>query len=262
MTLILGIRCADGIVLGSDGAATFSQLGTRTIRQPTKKISIIDGCVAVGVSGPVGLAQRFAYAVETLWNDPKKILRSETSPVNAGVLLRRQMWPHLEIEFLAATTAQKVLGPLAQESVITSTLVALPIKKRMELLQFDQQGTPEVVTDLTPFAAVGSGQAIADPFLGFLRKIFFRDRPPSIQGGAFAILWTLRHAIDTNAGGVDDPCQVFVMKNEDCKAKELSPEEREELEESVEAAEKHLLAFRSTIDGSSDVAVEPPPEPG
>jgi 20S proteasome alpha/beta subunit len=40
MTLIIGIKCSDGIVMGADGAATFGSLGQQTIRQGTKKLEV------------------------------------------------------------------------------------------------------------------------------------------------------------------------------------------------------------------------------
>jgi Proteasome subunit len=68
MTLIIGILCADGAVLGADGMATFGAMGQRTIQQPTRKLTKIGPCVAIGTSGPVGLGQRFTASIEELWN--------------------------------------------------------------------------------------------------------------------------------------------------------------------------------------------------
>ena len=71
LTLIVGIKCTDGVVLGADGAATLGVMGTPTVRQAVKKLTIIDRQVVVGVSGPVGLAQRFTNEVEALWTGGK-----------------------------------------------------------------------------------------------------------------------------------------------------------------------------------------------
>lgn len=65
MTLIVGIKCDDGIVLGADGAATLGVMGQSTVRQATKKLDILKESVVVGVSGPVGLAQRIRGEIET-----------------------------------------------------------------------------------------------------------------------------------------------------------------------------------------------------
>jgi len=53
-----------------------------------------------------------------------------------------------------------------------------------------------------PFITMGSGKASADPFLGFLRKVFWPVAPPTIQEGALAAYWTIQHAIDMKVSGV------------------------------------------------------------
>jgi 20S proteasome alpha/beta subunit len=71
MTLIIGIKCEDGIVLGSDGVATFGAMGQRTIRQSLTKLNILEDCIAVGVSGPVGLGQSISGEIQNLWEEKK-----------------------------------------------------------------------------------------------------------------------------------------------------------------------------------------------
>jgi len=59
MTLIVGIICADGIVMGSDTQTTYSAYGTKLLDQ--NKFSIVrfrDSAVLVGESGSVNLANR------------------------------------------------------------------------------------------------------------------------------------------------------------------------------------------------------------
>ena len=60
MTLIIGIQCEDGIVLGADGAATLAtSLGAGTVRQSVKKLTKIGQCIAIGTSGPVWSGSAF-----------------------------------------------------------------------------------------------------------------------------------------------------------------------------------------------------------
>ena len=53
MTLVVGVRCADGVVMGADSAATFGGAGTPTVTQPVRKLDVIDEevIVVLGVSG-------------------------------------------------------------------------------------------------------------------------------------------------------------------------------------------------------------------
>ena len=59
MTLVLAIRCTDGAVLASDGQATFDAVGQPTCR-PVRKLSDLDGRIAWGAAGTVGLHQAVA----------------------------------------------------------------------------------------------------------------------------------------------------------------------------------------------------------
>ena len=54
MTILVGLLCKDGIVIGSDSSATFGTMQNRTIEQPTDKIEIIDGKVIIAGTGQVG----------------------------------------------------------------------------------------------------------------------------------------------------------------------------------------------------------------
>src|ERR1041384_917694 len=89
MTLIIGIRCSNGIVIGSDGAATLSALGQPTATQPTPKLDIFDHKVIVGVSGPFGLGQIIKGQIEEQWKGNK--LSGKSLP-QAMVYLRTQLW--------------------------------------------------------------------------------------------------------------------------------------------------------------------------
>jgi 20S proteasome alpha/beta subunit len=246
VTLIIGIKCSDGIVVGADGAATLGALGTSTVRQPTKKLDILMNSVIVGVSGPVGLGQRIRGEIEALYQDKKL---SNKKPFEAMTIMRETLWKHVSVELQAAASASQAIGPVATRSALCSTLVALAVAKSPCLFQFDQQCAPEEATSDLPFVAIGSGQQIADPFLALLRRVFWKDVAPSIADGIFATFWILDHAIRTHPGGVAEPKQIAVLHRENGTwfAKELSPEELKEHEEAVAAAEASLANFRKEL---------------
>ena len=56
MTLVLAIRCREGVVLASDGQATTDAAGQPT-RQPVRKLFDLGGRIAWGGAGRVGLQQ-------------------------------------------------------------------------------------------------------------------------------------------------------------------------------------------------------------
>jgi 20S proteasome alpha/beta subunit len=261
MTLIVGIKCSDGIALGADGAATFGALGQRTIRQPTTKLEILKENSVIGVSGPVGLGQQ--YSGELL-----KLLESKEFDRGTGQSamskMQRAFRAHCEEAFKGANMAMQGLGQVALQSAIATTLVALPVAGVPRLFQFDQQCAPEEATESLPFVAIGSGQSIADPFLAFLRRIFWPNDLPTLVEGVFAIFWTLQHAIQTNPGGVADPKQIVVLEKSDkgLRARELSQDDTLEHEEAIQEAESALRQLRERLASKAEEpGVEAPPKP-
>lgn len=264
MTLVVGIKCTNGIVLAADGAATYGVMGQSTIRQAVKKkLKIIDGQVIIGTSGTVGLGQRFAGEIETLWRD-KKFSGQSNKPVphhQAMTMIREVLWKHINYEIEVARCSAQTIGPMAIQKCITSTVVALPVSHDLCLFQFDEQGAPEEATDDLPFIAIGSGQHIADPFLAFLRRVLWNDEPPTLSQGILSAVWTLNHAIKTNPGGISDPIQVIKLtkKGTSAKAEELSQGEIEgENIELIEKAESKLGEILEMTASGSDEQTAPP----
>ncbi len=246
MTLIIGIKCSDGVVLGSDGAATFGTLGNTTIRQPIRrKLKIRQQCLVIGTSGPVGLGQRYAHELQELWASKKL---SGAQPEAAMVLISQAFRAHCLAEIEVARQVSSLVGHAAAQSALAHTVVALPLRKKPCLIQFDHQGCPELASEDLPFISIGSGQQIADPFLALLRRLLWPDRQPTLAEGTFAVTWTLHHAIETNAGGVADPKQVVWLK--ESAAKELAEDELEEHLQLVQEVEGRLTTFIGQGDSS------------
>jgi hypothetical protein len=261
MTLIVGIRCIDGIVVGADGAATLGVLGQTTARQVIKKLSILNGVIILGVSGPVGLAQRIQGETEALWADKAF---SGKKPFEAMAIIRSALWKHLEPELKAAQVSMSVVGPqAAAQSAICSTVLALPVSKNACLFQFDHQGAPEEASDKLPFVSIGSGQPIADPFLAFLRRIFWPGRLPNLSEGVFTTLWVLNHAIATAPGGISEPVQIVVLERsgDGWRARELPEEEQQEHQEAITFAEQHLACYRESFSRTLEGRTPEPPKP-
>lgn len=252
MTLIIGIKCKDGIVMGSDGAATLGTMGQTTIVQPVRKLETISNAIVLGVSGPIGIGQIFKGVIKKLWEEDK--FHGKKESYEAMEFLSKSLWEHLKPEFQKASIAKSVIGNIALMSTICSILIAIPISKKLCLFQFNQQCSPEEATDNLPFVSIGSGQKIADPFLAFLRRIFWPNELPSLEDGILTALWTLEHAIRTHPGGVSDPKQIVTIKKENNKYKtyEFQEKELEEHLEEIYDIEKYLSEYPSKLKGDID----------
>lgn len=258
MTLIVGIRCTDGVVIGADSAATLGALGQQTVQQSYTKVEVIDAKLLMGVSGPVGLAQRLEGEVASAWL--KKELKGESWQVMQA--LRQKFLPHLKGEFEAGAMAQPVIGVAAHSSALSYTLLAMPIKNQPYLFHFDQQGAPEEAKHDLPFMCIGSGQQLADPFLAFLKGVFWEEgKFPALADAVFATVWTISQAIDLAPGGLAHPVQVFTLRKErsDWTARKLADNDLQEHNQAITEAARALRGFRDSMRQGEDVSLPPPP---
>ena len=238
MTLIVGIWCEDGVVIGSDSAMTFgSDPGQPTITHHLeRKIDVIDGDAIVAGTGAIGSGQRFVDTVSSLWGTNK--LRNK-SAVDIG-----------------RTISQRATGDFVKTNCSSANygaLVALPSRRaNPELIEFYSGNLqPELKSKENWYVSMGSGQAVADPLLGFLRAAFWGDNPPSREDGIFCAVLVLRLACAMVPMGVAEPIQMAVLEPNSAggsmRARSLS---REELEEHREHVDEVMERFRSLRHGT------------
>lgn len=252
MTVLIGIRCQDGVVIGSDSSATFGSAGGSTIEQPTRKIDLIDNSMIVAGTGQAGLGQRFSAQLTTM-----------QAATGANSYKGR---PAVEVGKMMATAAIADFASTNARVGTYGALVAFRAGKELHLCEFatsDMQ--PELKTKELWYASMGSGQAIADPFLALMRKVFWTKGMPTVADGIFAAVWALSHTIDVNPGGVNGPMHLATLtwENETKDkhvARFLSDDELDQHKQSVESAERHLASFRDLIGGEvSDAPNVPMP---
>ncbi len=211
MSLIVGIRCADSVVLAASGPETMpSEDGLAPARQWGKKVRVIGGRAVLGVSGHDGLAQEMALSLERSLDeiDPsdetEDILRSTIRDALAAPI-QRTVAIHRTLQGLPGH------GITSNDYVLSQSLVAIPVKDSLRLYVQDPECSLTEITDELSYAAIGSGRAVADPFLSFLREVTWTDRPPNQARGELAAYWTVRHAIDNNPTHLTYPVQLVVM---------------------------------------------------
>jgi hypothetical protein len=114
---------------------------------------------------------------------------------------------------------------------------------------------PEFKTDSIWFVSMGCGQPITDPFLGLMRRVFWKDGLPGVTDAIFVAVWTLQHAIDLNTGGINGPIQMAVIRrdkgNGHFLAQLLSDSDLQEHLNNVEAAEIYLSQYKDILLGKT-----------
>lgn len=248
MTLILGIRCQDGIVLGSDGASTTATLlDGQTITHATSKLEVYDGYVVIGVAGAVGMGQNFKRTLSQHITDHSYKRKPWKDIAYARDWFRDNFWPHVQPGWEHGLELNKQLNPAYHGAVLsavnTSTLVAFPIEDECYLLELDHLCQPQEYDEKQAFVTIGSGKPHGDPFLGFIEGVFWKSRQPTLLDGIFATVWTLQHAIKLSPGGVGGPMEVVTLENtgkKGWKARKLSADELGTYTEAVIAVEEDM----------------------
>ena len=246
MTLIVGVKCSDGVVIGADSAATLGSGGQQTVKEVVTKLEIIKDTLILGVSGPVGLAQRYAGEIGALSSNELQTL-GRLRGHEIGVEISKKLWMHAQPEYeRAGQVAQAVRNNAPLLNAHHQTVVAIRGSGEDRLFQFSETCAPEESTVDLPYVSIGSGQANADPFLSFLRRVFWpQGTHLNVSQGIFISLWSLTQTIRSSPGGVAFPIVMAVLQNG--QARMLPEAEMDEHKQAIEEAEKALHNFGQNL---------------
>ena len=240
MTVLVGILCQDGVVIGSDSSMTFSaNQHFRTIEQPAQKTFIVQPDVLFAGTGSAGLGQRFA----AILGGVRSSIRQQVQDAHVGSI------SHIEIAKSICLHTLKDFEATCIRPGGYGALVAFPGGGGLQLCEFAiDDFQPEFKMPTNWFVSMGSGQPIVDPFLGLLCRTLLRGEQPRLREGIFAAQWAMEHAISLNTGGINGPAQIGVLARDNASdkfvARLLLDEELAEHVDGVQAAENYLAAYR------------------
>jgi hypothetical protein len=230
VTSIVGVFCKDGVVIGTDSSATFSTGNIATIEQPYEKIRIISNRVIVAGTGQIGLGQRFNNVVQK--SHDLKVFDKNSALDVARILARESIK-----DFAETHVDRNQYG----------ALVAFPTGSKCNLCEFAiKDFQPEMKNEKLWFVSMGSGQLITDPFLAFIREVFWSNGVPTVNEAVFSVTWTLDHAVAYNAGGINGPVKIAVLENISGKlrARILEEEELFEHRDNINECKETLRSMR------------------
>ncbi len=261
MTLIVGILCQDGVVLASDSAATYAAGISFTIgQQEVTKVHRLGQDMVYASTGAIGVSQVIISELEKLVTN--KYFSKNVTPVEAMMTISRTIAEQVKHLFESAQRLVPLVGQgEAGIPVLCKSLVGVAVKKEPALFQFDYGGAPEHATEKLPFIALGSGQAMADPFLAFLKRILWKDRRPTLAEGRLVAAWTIQHVSQTAFGLVGGPTQLasLAIVGGAPAVEFADPAEHDGFIEEAEAALRDH--FRRYKHGPVTEPPKPPPAP-
>jgi 20S proteasome alpha/beta subunit len=253
MTLLVGIRCKDGVVVAADQTVTFGvSPGNFTIAHKAQKVRVVSKSLIVAGTGHVGGAQRFVETTQRTW-DQVAGANKNNSPMD--------ICRHLSAAFIKDCQGTGMQKPSL------GALVAFPSTKGggPQLCEFQTSDfQPELKDAGCWFVSMGSGQIIADSYLAFMRDAFWKDGMPNLKEGVFAAAWVMRQSIRVAPGFIDEPIDIAVLQKD--AAKMLDQGELAYLMDVADQATKHFGTFdpENLSPGTQQeppVAAPPIPEP-
>lgn len=255
MSLVIGIKCSDGVIVGADTAATVGGLSQNTIRQSARKIHVIDDRAVVGSAGLVGLAQRYHGELTGLLQGEKDYT---LLPPHRLMVALQQCLTDATHETMASLALARRFSELGTaNSSLGGTLIAMKSAEGLALFSFDQVCNPEGATSDLPFVCVGSGAILADPFLAHVKRVLWNDEQPHMSLGLLSIVWTLNHVIGVNPGGITAPFDVYQMTLDGNGAVHIEKLQRETLE----GMESRIEDIEQRMREIATKPVEAPPKP-
>jgi hypothetical protein len=281
MTIIVGILCSDGVVIGSDSALAVGRVGRYTIERQEGdvfKIEIIENDIVTAFTGAAGLAQRFNDQVKITIGELRKAYVQPRLPAGVGpvgtpvqlILFNKSLVPTGRVPYdeigpveigriisqLTIDDFRKTPSVLQQQPTIGwgfGALFAFVCGGEPQLIDFDSvsfhpelKGLPDpkrAGQDRTwRCVSMGAGQALADAFLAHSYRLLFGQQVPTINRAKLVVAWTIKHVVRYNPGLVGGELQLAVLQKRNEKW-EARYEDPGETEEQVDALEKYISEF-------------------
>jgi len=246
LTVLVGVRCTDGVVIGCDSIATSSMGQFPLIHLPFDgKIKVFAGDVIVACTGAIGYSQRLHEHIE--------------AAIKGGVFTNfaaRECTANISKRFIS-----DLIGSMAPtggpNGLGIGALMAANLKDGPMLVEFGTSDfQPELKTEKLFFVSMGSGQVLADPFLAFVSKVLWKSKMPTVEEAKLGVYWVLDHTVKLAPGKVGPPIRLATLRMTDGKWT-AAEQDTQEFAQYVEELENHIGKFiRASVE---EAAVNPPP---
>jgi hypothetical protein len=223
LTVLVGVRCSNGVVIGADSVAT-SAMGPNPLihLQSNSKIQIFDGKVIVAATGALGFSQRLdAHVQEAIAGNVFNMQKRRECVTN----ISRRLLTDFE---------QSKVQVHAQGGLRFGALIAAVHSGSAFLVEYDTTNfQPEIKEGNLFFVSMGSGQMLADPFLAFVARVMWGGKMPTVADAKFGVFWALKHAITLAPGGVGGPIIIATLQQNNGAWVAAEMDENQEMEEYI-----------------------------
>jgi hypothetical protein len=253
MTVIVGILCSDGVVIGTDSAMVAGRAGRYTIERQdgdVLKIEIIENNIITAVTGAMGLAQRFNDQLTSTIIELRQPFQPSQQFMPGFGAIGTPLQRILTGKLPANAIPYDVISPVEMGRIIAQITIADFQRTQSSqqlnsgngwglgaLFGFVNADTPHLI-DFDPIqfhpelkglpdplrgdqdrnwrgVTWGAGQQLADAFLAHAYRILFGGKAPTIARAKLAVAWTIDHVSKYNIGLVGGKLQLAILERRD-----------------------------------------------
>jgi hypothetical protein len=196
VTLIVGVKCTNGIALAADTRISF---GTAIQPDTAHKLDVVSEDAILGVSGSKAVAQEHLLEL-------KRLARAHSPWPYTNVDEAKQFFGAALAGRFKRMTDRITQSPLAgdvseldHETVVACTI---PAARTTHLIYYDKHFIGTEINDFYPLHAIGSGTEAALFFGSFIRAMVYRDQIPTVRQGLIGAYWIVDMAIKCHTLGV------------------------------------------------------------
>jgi hypothetical protein len=251
MTVIVGVKCTDGIVIGADSAATSSN-GVIPLMQveSNDKIRIFGSNVIVACTGSIGYAQRLYDHVDSAVKG--KVFTN---------LTKRECTTNITKRFMT-DLANSCVQMHPQHGLGFGAVLAFPFNGGPCLIEYGTKDfQPEEKDERLFFVSMGSGQTLADPFLAFINRVLWKGEKPSLEMGRLGVYWTLNHVINYAPMGVGGKIRIATLSKTGNSWAAIDVSDTDESAQFIVEVEREIREQANRIVNLASVTSPPPPPP-
>ena len=224
MTLILGLRCKDALLLVSDGQATANTSGQPT-KLPTRKLYTAWQNLAWGGSGSVGLSQHVEHALLNTYPQSTRFLKKKRHELRKDLvdLIAKTIRPVLGNVLQLPNVPLPTLGILIVAWATDGPMI-LEISQNLSDQDHGQHG----------YSAIGSGDIF--PYFAMTSIAHYGIAERSLAEAKMIAYRIVDDAIKVAAYGLGPPIQMIevVKSDSEVTAHELSSADLEILRDKVQ----------------------------
>jgi hypothetical protein len=249
VTVLVGVRCTDGVVIGADSVAT-SATGANALMsiESNDKIRIFPDGVIMAATGAVGFSQRLTHHIEqAISGHVFRNLSAHDCTVNIS-------------KRLLTDFQNSLVQSYQPQGLRFGALLAAAIKGEPCLIEYGTTDfQPEIKQDKLFYVSMGSGQVLAEPFLAFVSRVLWKGIMPTVKDAMFGVYWVLDHTIKLAPGGVGGAIKLAILHKPAAAWIAEEIQDQQEPAMFIEQLEAHIGRFALTQTTINEAESKPIP---